>query len=236
MTTTLTPPGSPVTAGSRPRMLTIAANLLPVEIVASRRGRKVRRIALSGLLVFALLLVGWYVAMRQPTATARSELTSAEDHAQQLVQRQRAFADVVMTQAAAQEINTQLAALLATDVQWSVLLTALQQTAPDGVRLTGVSAALTSPAAALGSTVVQLPDTSGKQSIGTLTVNGNAISNSVVAAYVDALGRLPRLGNPLLGASTLHNGKLEFTVQLDITTAALGGRYTGTSTSGSGGN
>jgi hypothetical protein len=58
-----------------------------------------------------------------------------------------------------------------------------------------------------------------------------------VAAYVDALGKIKGLGNPLLGDMTRQEGLLRFTVRLDLTSAGLGGsRYSSGGGTGSGGN
>jgi hypothetical protein len=237
MTTTMTQV-EPAATGRAPRPLSIAANLLPAEIVDARRGRKLKRLVLSALLMFAVLLAGWDVQASYRTSAARSVLTGAEDTAERLLGQQRAFADVVSIQAESNAIRTQLGALLADDLQWSRLLAAVQGAAPGGVLLTGVTAALTPGTAggAVASQAGQLPDTTGKKLIGTLTVSGSAASKAQVAAYVDALAKVPGLGNPLLGSANVRDGALQFSVRLDITAAALAGRYTPKGTTGSGGN
>ena len=239
MTTTLLPPRPPSPTERAPRMLSIAANLLPAEIVESRRGRKVRRAVLSALIVFAFLLSAWYGHARYQTSIARSDLTAAETDSEHVLRQQRDFAEVTSTQAGSKAIRTQLAALLADDLRWSSVLSAVRQQAPNGVAVTGVSGALAEKsgvAGGNGSTAAQLPNTSGQKPIGTLTVTGLATSKAVVATYADALAKIPGLGNPLLGSVNLEDGALRFTVRLEITSSALGGRYTSTGDNGSGGH
>jgi Tfp pilus assembly protein PilN len=242
MATTLRPPERAASAERAPRPLLIAANLLPVEIVESRRGRKVKRIVLCALVGFVALLAAWYALASYQTSTARSSLRGVQDDAQRLVAQQHAFDEVVGIQAESRAISTALSFLLADDLQWSRLLSSLQKAAPKDVPLTSVSGALrsstttttttttTTSSGASGSgssaAAAQLPGTSGEESIGTLTITGSGNSKATVAAYVDALGKVPGLGNPLLGDATLQNGALQFTVRVDITASALGGRYT----------
>lgn len=221
------------------RLLPIAADLLPPEIVDARRARKVRRLVLTGLLLFTLLIGAWYAAVRYQTATARESLAIAQSDAQRVLHQQRAFGEVVEVRAESREITTQLAELLATDLRWSRLVGAVQRAAPSGVALTGLSGTVTAGAEAArpsaSAAAGQLPNTTGEQPVGTLTVSGTAGSKAAVAAYVDALAKIAGLGNPLVGGVTLEDGVLEFTVQLDITEGALGGRHA-SGGAGSGGN
>jgi Tfp pilus assembly protein PilN len=235
MTTTLMPPVAAVPADHALRTLTIAANLLPVEIVESRRGRKVRRVVLAALLVFTALLLAWYGLATHQTSVARDSLTSTEDAARVLLHKQQDFAEVVSTQAESQSIRTQLSVLLADDLRWSRLLSAVQRAEPPGVQLTGISTALTIQSNGPGgaaSTKAQLPSTTSEKSVGTITLTGVGTGKAAVAAYVDALAKVPHLANPMLGGATLQDGAVHFTVQVDVTASALGGRYSAADNSG----
>jgi Tfp pilus assembly protein PilN len=238
MTTTLTPSEPAATDELTLRILPIAANLLPVEIVAFRRGRKLRRRVLSGLAGFVVLLGAWYGLARYQTSTADANLTAAGDDAQVVLHQQRAFADVVTVQAQSKAITTQLSTLLAHDLPWSALLASLQDAAPPGVQVTGVSGALTpdTTAAAAGSraTANDLPNTSGEELVGRLVLTGTSTGQVAVAAYLDALAKTSGLGNPMLNGVLAQGAQLQFTIRLDITGAALGGRYTATGADGSG--
>jgi len=244
MTTTLTSPDPAAAAESPLRILRIAANLLPVEVVETRRSRKVRRIVLAALVVFVVALAGWYGSASHQTSAARSDLTKVEDDVQRLLRQQNAFTEVVATQAESLAVTTQLSALLADDLQWSRLLRSLQAAAPTDVRVTAVSGTLTPRAAdgaaagagatAGGQAESQLPSTSGEKSIGALVVTGSGASQVTVAAFVDALGKVSGVGNPLFSGANLQDGALNFSVRLDITASALSGRYTAKSGTGSG--
>jgi Tfp pilus assembly protein PilN len=220
----LLPPESAI-ADRALRVPAIAANLLPMEIVESRRERQVRRVVLAALAAFVAVLAAWYGLVSYQTTQARGAVAAAEDNGQALLRQQRDFAEVVRVQTDSQAITGQLADLLSTDLRWSRLLTAVAQVAPPGVALTGVSGALAPPAAAGGAAAVQLPNMTGEQTVGTLTINGIAPDPFAVAAYLDALGKIKGLGNPLLDGATVQDGKLQFSVRLDITSGALGGRF-----------
>jgi Tfp pilus assembly protein PilN len=231
-------PASPVSAERALRILPIAANLLPVEIIESRNGRKVRRAVLAALVAFVLVMAGWYALATVQTVQARADLTGAQDDARRLQHQQGAFSDVVTTQAQSDVISTQLSLLLAQDLPWSDLLSSLQSAAPADVQLTGITGAMnpSDTAAGKGSKVITLPTTSDQKLVGALSIQGIAASKAAVAAYVDALAKVKGLANPLLGDATIQDGKLTFTVKVDITEAALGGRFAAKSSKGSGDN
>ena len=144
---------------------------------------------------------------------------------------------VVSLQAQSKKISTQLATVLADDLQWSILLSAAQAAAPADLQIGKMSGALSagliSGAGTSSAGAAQLPSTSGHETIGTLTITGTAVRKSAVAAYIDTLGHLTGLGNPLLTDLNLDDAGCSFTVKVDITTAALGGRYAA-ATTGSG--
>lgn len=202
--------------------LTIAANLLPPEIVAARRLRRVRRAVVGALGVLVILLGGWYTDASYQAARARADVRTAEADVAGLGRQQSAFAEVTGTQAQSQAISAQLAALLAGDLRWSRLLAALQQAAPKDVQLTSLSGAVGTADAA----GPRLPAGSAEKAVGTITLSGTGAGKPTVAAYVDVLAKVPGLANPYLSDASVQDGAVQFTVRLDIVASALGGRYT----------
>jgi hypothetical protein len=211
----------PSVEGER-RIPAVAANLLPVEIVEQRRGRRARRVALGSLVVIAILTTAWYGQARFQTAVVQESLRYTEDDTQRVVRQQRDFADLVATRAESQAIEGRLSGLLASDLQWSRLLFAIRLHAPRGVVVTGVVGALSDDTAAVEAAAAR---TAGAV-IGKLTVNGVGASQGVVATYVDRLGGIAGLGNPLLNSATVVENQVVFSVLLEINTSALGGRFT----------
>lgn len=216
------------------RLLSIAADLLPEEIVAARRVRRRRFVSISTLVVVVVGLGAWYGVARYQTARAERALEQAQSQVHRLQRQQGAFAEVISAQNQSQAIRGQLATLLAEDLPWSPVLAELRDAAPKGVQVVAVSGVLTAASAdggiraAGGGTGAssQGSDGRGEKPVGTLTVSGAAESRTGVAAYVDAVAGLPGLGNPLLGDMITQDGELHFTVRVEITRAALGGRYT----------
>ncbi len=237
MATTLTPSQPTIPAERTLRSLPIAANLLPEEIIESRRVRTYRRAVIAVLVVVVVVVGGWYGAASYQTAGQRSNLARVQDDVRRLQRERNSYADVISAQAESQAIKTQLSSLLAGDLQWATLLATLQQVAPEGVQLISVSGELTAPAAGNatgGPGDAQLPSTSSDKAVGTLTVAGSGTSKEAIAGYVDALMTAPGIGNPMLGDVILQDDVLRFTVRLEITSASLGGRFTSTGDDGSG--
>jgi Tfp pilus assembly protein PilN len=236
MATILMPPEPAAPAEQAPRMLTIAVNLLPPEIVGSRRGRQARRRVISALAAFTVLLGAGFGAASYQTSLARSELSSAQSDVERLSRQQKPFGELIGAQNESRAIGTQLSVLLAGDLQWSNLLSSVQAATPQGVQLTELSGALT-PAngagAGNGSASSRLPGTSAEKLIGTLTITGTSTGKPAVAAYLDTLATLPGLANPLLVSAAPQNGVFTFVARLDVTGSALGGRFTATNGNGS---
>ncbi|WP_030176850.1 PilN domain-containing protein [Spirillospora albida] len=203
-----------VPGASALRVPDLVADLLPPEITASRRGRRIRRTVLTALGAYVVLLGGCYGLVAAQTSMAEDDLVAAERNVQRLQQQQKPFAELVGAQRELQLTDGRLAALLARDVRWPGLLADLRAAAPAGVRVTGVNAVLaTAPA-------------QGGTSIGALTLVGNAPDNRAAAGYLDALTEVKGVGNARLTDATRTGKTVRFTVQLDIVKAALSGRYT----------
>ncbi|GAA1794542.1 hypothetical protein HC028_22310 [Planosporangium flavigriseum] len=237
MTTTLMPPEPVSSTEPAARMLTISANLLPPEIMESRHARRTRRIVLSAVAAVAILLGGWYGLASHQTSLARGDLGNAQSDVERLVQQQKPYAELIRTQNESRAIDARLAALLANDLRWAQLLSSLRGAAPQGVQLIGVTGGVAPAKAGTAATpqagTPRLPDTSGQKVVGTLTLNGTAPSKETVAEYIDALAKVQGLGNPMLERVSEEGKAASFTLRVDITGLALGGRYTtGTASKG----
>jgi Tfp pilus assembly protein PilN len=208
----------------------ISADLLPTEIVYARKLKKIRKLVISGLTVFVVLLGLWFAQSLYETSNARDELAQAQDNVNQLTKQQTTFGELVKTQADSKAINDQLKQLFKNDLQWSTLYTTLQKAAPDGVGIEALTGAVTGEEAKQaggGSGAVGGLTGGSVKTIGTITVTGNGKTRAAIATYVDALGKATGVTNPLLSdVGEGENGTLSFTIKLDITEAALGGRFT----------
>jgi Tfp pilus assembly protein PilN len=226
-TATVVPAGGHAVDERSLRIPNVQADLLPIEIVEARRTRKIRRLVITFVAAVALVLAAWYGLTVMQTSSATDDLNQAEDSVQTLTRQQRNFTELVAVQSDSEAIKKQLATLMATDLQWSKLLATLQAAAPKGITITGVTCSITDKTGTKtsGQAAPQLPG-AVTDSVGTITLTGNGTNKTVIAAYVDALSRVTTVANPLLGDVSQTGDAYAFSVRLDITKPALGGRFT----------
>jgi Tfp pilus assembly protein PilN len=231
MATTLMPL-DPATSPQRAmRVLPIAAHLLPDELMATRRGKRVRSWVIVILGIVAVLLGSWYAFVSLEVQNAEDELAGVALEQVVLQKKQTEFRQVTDVRAESAAIEGQLAKLLAEDLRWSTLLDTLRTTGTDSaIKITAVSGALSSSASGGGAAPTdRLPSTGTHRVIGTMTVTGDAPDKNSVARYVDALGKVNLFANAFLtNAAESAENKVQFTLSVDITDAALGGRFTPT--------
>ncbi|MEO6886203.1 MAG: hypothetical protein ABI232_07960 [Jatrophihabitantaceae bacterium] len=209
------------------RFVSVFANLLPDEVVASRRLGELKRRVVIGLVVLLILLIGWYALSMWGTSNAKDDLTSAQQQTTTLQAQQRTFGPLVSAQAQSVQISSALTKLMAGDVQWTEMLTTLRASAKGAITLTSITGSMTAGAASTGASAGGLGvlNQTGKQQVGTLTLTGTAPDNNTVAAYVDTLAKVKGLAAPFPASVTGTGGKLTFSVSVIITSDALGGRY-----------
>ncbi|MEV4132318.1 hypothetical protein AB0J72_09150 [Dactylosporangium sp. NPDC049742] len=209
-------PAFPDATARTMRILPIAADLLPLEITELRRLRMVRRLVLAGVAVCVALLLGWYVVADAQTGDAQSELTAVQDSRRDLNRKKATYTQLESTRQQIKDITTQLGIVMERDMSWSALLVALRKAAPKNVAVANVT----------GSLNLEDPAGDAGDVVGTLTLSGTAPSKDEVAAYVDTLGTVAGLANPFPSETTQDDTGLHFTIRVDITKAALGGRFT----------
>ena len=128
-----------------------------------------------------------------------------------LVNQQRKFGPLILVQSQAVSIKAELTKLMVGDLSWTHLLATLRKSAPAGMTITNVTGAATvggastTDAAAGGLGVL---NRSGKQQVGTLTISGTAPDKNAVAAYIDALTKVPGLAAAFPASVTGQGGKL----------------------------
>jgi Tfp pilus assembly protein PilN len=207
------------------RVLHITANLLPAEIIDARRERKLRRIIAACLVVVLALLAVWDIQARRQTSDAQAELNKAQDVVRGLQVQQRTYANLSTTKSQAKAITDELKVLMANDLQWSDLLPALRAAAPAGVTLTSIVGTMTAGAAGAASAAT-VPGVTSANGVGNISLVGLSPDKLRIASFVDALGHVAGLANPYLtNVVAQSGGLLQFTIQVELTSAVLGGRY-----------
>jgi Tfp pilus assembly protein PilN len=233
MATTMLPPAAaPKTRPSSATYVAVRANLLPDEIVSSRQVEVVRKQVLIGLVVVALLLVGWFGLSWWQTSSANGDLDNAQRQGTALQDQQNEFGPLVQAQGEITEIQTQLQRLMIGDLSWKTMLATLRAKAPNGVSLTTVDGSVTAGAAAgAAAPDSAILNSSGKETVGELKITGTAPDKRTVAAYADQLSTVPGLVAPLILNVDATERSVTFSVSVLITSDALGGRYAPLTTS-----
>ncbi|WP_433079568.1 hypothetical protein ACQP1P_40535 [Dactylosporangium sp. CA-052675] len=208
------------------RILPIAADLLPLEISETRHVRRVRRLVISGVVAVAALVVGWYGVTVHEHTQADEDRQSILDTSQDLTrQRHKRYDELTRVQADSGKIDERLKKVLDYDLSWSKMLAALRATAAaKNVTLSGITASLNQES---------LAGQNKGDIIGTVTLTGKAPTKAAVAAYVDALNGVSGVTNPFPSDATQELDGVSFTIRVDITRAALGGRFTSAAPSAS---
>jgi hypothetical protein len=217
------------------RVLNISASLLPEDIVAARQARRTRGLVVVAVAVVAGLCAAWFAVAYHQKQEADQARIKASAAVTALQSDQREFTETLQVQADTKLLNEQLAAVMANDLDWAALLAALRSAgAPSGITVSGVNGQLTASDDA-AATVKVLPG-SATDTVGSLLVSGAGPDKKAVAAYVEALGRRSVVTNPYVtSVASDDSGGVTFSLRVDITRAALCGRFT-TACTNSGGN
>lgn len=226
-------PGSPAPAaaqGNRVDWATVPrVNLLPREIVDTRRFRVVKRV-LIGAVLFVGVLCGLLTFWEQSKVTeARDELELTQKQGAALKLEQSSYAKVPKVQS---ELDAALAArerALGTDVLWFTFLTDLAVNTPPGTVLQSVTISMdgTTAVSATGADPVTPPG------LGTVKVSGEASRFTDVASWLTATGEVSGLSGSQLQSAARTEGQMSagagdritYSGTAVITPGALSHRY-----------
>lgn len=241
MTALDTPPGPvpvPAPIPLTPRTASVFANLMPFEVIATRRSRQAQRRVLIALLGVVVLVVLSFAATWLQTRNAQSTLSDEQSRTKTLINEQRSFSALVSAQTETTRMRATLQTLMIGDVQWTPLLQKLEASTPRGVALTDVTGTITSGAAAgSGSATgtaagLAVLNNTGELQIGTLTLTGTAPDKNSVAAMVDKLTSIQGLAAPFPANVSGGRGNVTFSINAILTSKLLGGRFSPTPAKG----
>lgn len=228
MATTLLPIDPAVSPQQANRIPMISARLLPDEIRAARKARRALVLAVVMVVVVAVLCAAWFTLAYRDKEDARRDLDAATTTVTDLQRKQQEFSPTVRVQSEITTLDGQLKAAMATDLDWSALLTTVRGAGtPSGIRVDGVNGRLSDADGGGTPAANTLPNTSKTTAIGTLTVTGSGPDKQAVAAYVDALARETTVANPYItSVAKAEKAGVTFSLTVDITQTALCGRFT----------
>jgi Tfp pilus assembly protein PilN len=207
----------------------IVANLLPPEVVQSRRVRFIRRMVLLGLVFVLLACLIAYAYVYLGHRSAEHDLAAEQARSQQLTVQQHQYNAVVQIKGDTAQVRTQLSGLLGQDVNTAALITKITQALPAGTAISTLTVTVntaTAQGTAAASNTTGSLDTSGNPHIGTITVTGTAKTTVDVATYVDKLTRIPGLVDvfPTSNTSTDDTGT-HYTIDMALTSTLLSHAY-----------
>jgi Tfp pilus assembly protein PilN len=208
-------------------------NLLPAEILESRRFRSVQRYLALAVLAVVAALGGavWWVQTEVDAAAAALAEVQAETAALQTEQRKYDAVPAVLAQVEAAHVAREQA--MATDVLWYRYLSDLASATSSRVWLTRLRAEVLPDATATTSSS-GVPELVAPLGIGALEVEGGAHAYPDVAGWIDALNEISGLSGSWLSTAVREQGDAEsptsdqpvtFTTVVTVTDDALSHRY-----------
>jgi Tfp pilus assembly protein PilO len=224
----------------------ITANLLPPEVLAARRIAVIRKMIVAGLIAVVVLAGGGYAYAFLQQRDARSQLSAEQQKTTALQAAQQQYSQVVLLAGSITQVKTQLAQLMAADVDTTKLIdnvaaqlppkstiTQLDLALPAASTQSGTSSGSSSSTSQGGSAL----DASGQPHIGSLTITGSTGELSEVAGYVNALAKLPGVVSVYPSSEGTGSGTsgVQFTINLTLTDDLLTHRYDDTSAPAIGG-
>lgn len=208
-TLTLTPVQAPV-----------RVNLLPPEVEAQRRLRRLQTWLAVALLVALAVVGGLYWQASREVATAQAELTAVQAEQATLARQVAQYAEVPAVFRLVESAQAQLSDVKAPEVHWSTYLTDLSLRVPSSVWLTQMQVTQNYAGAAGASGGAASADPlAPTDTIGTITYTGYALSQRDVATWLDALARLSDGIYPYVTQST--QAKIGTTDVVQFTSSVL---------------
>jgi hypothetical protein len=224
-TTSLLPLNPAVSPQQVARILPIRANLLPQEITAGRSARRMRVLVIAAAVIVVVGVGGWYAdAFRAEKQAIRDRDTVTGQvndarHAQNTDDNRQVTAVIQANKAYAAQLKT----LMANDLPWSVVLDDLRSTGTaKHVTINSISASVIERQT---SSKTALPSSTTASTVANLTISGTAKDKKTIAGFITALATVHGVANPYLTTAAQSTTSMSFTINADVTSAALCGRF-----------
>jgi Tfp pilus assembly protein PilN len=204
-------------------------NLLPPEI-EERRRQQVVKVALGGAVVASMAVVAvLFLGAVSQEHSAKQALASSKSQNDALQRQAAQYADVPATYVAVASAKTQLGQAMGQEVRWSYFLNDLSLRMPTNVWLTKLSITQSVDGTPAGGSASGAGTALFTPGLGQITVEGNALVNNDVAAWLESLARQKGLNQVYFTdskATKIGSTKtVEFKSQGTITSDALSRRY-----------
>lgn len=205
-------------------------NLLPPELLARQKTRKLTSLIVAGGAVVLALLVGFWFLQGQKLSGVNDDVAAQGARNAQLQQQIDALGDVQALQAEAASKQALLGKAFAGEVAFSQMLMDLSRTIPSDAYLKSFNATLAGAAAAGGATAgtAPTPGTTGAAVfVGSFTVEGGADGFESLASWLTRLESVRGWVNPWVSAATETapgSGLYDFSSGADLSNDVLTGR------------
>lgn len=208
-------------------------NLLPPEI-AERRRASIVKLRLGGVVVAAAAVVGLvYFQVAGGVAPAQDRLNAAQSQGTTLQHQIANLSNVTKTQKELDGARAAVSKALGNEVRWSRYLNDLSITLPSNIWVTNVAISETAVPTASGTSSASATTSASAaaaKGLGTLTIEGDALSFNDVAVWLETLAKEKGYANVWLtqGTSTLIGAQnvIQFTSTVTFTPDVLSQRYT----------
>lgn len=207
-----------VVVGGRPRV-----DLLPTEVLADRRSRRVVRRMWAGVALVAVVVGIGIGAASLYAAQAHDELTDAQNETLSLLRQQAQYSEVRETETgtalrqAAQSVGG------STEIAWQPYLSSVRSSLPSGVEITGVAIDSATPLEAYAQADTPLQG----QRVATLTIDAQSPTLPSVPEWLDSVKDLEGFVDATANSVTLDPTTGVYTVNMTIHVddGAFDGKY-----------
>ena len=204
-----------------------AADLIPPELVNARRLTTLRKYMAVGLVVLLAVCAGGYYLAARDNSVAASDLASVQDRTLQLQYEGRSYSGVVQMQGSVALVQSQIAQVMAGDVDLVALMGRLQSSLPSTMTI-GQESIVISPAGVVGNAAASAGlDTSGLPRIGSITLSGTGRTLDDLSDYIDRLRTITGLVDiaPVSNIKSTTGAGTEYNLQIGLTNALLSHRF-----------
>ncbi|TCU49826.1 hypothetical protein EDF51_103101 [Curtobacterium sp. PhB25] len=207
-----------IVIGRRP-----SADLLPTEVLADRRARRVVRRMWAGVVLVAVL-VGIAIGGADLLSTqSHDDLVDAQNQTLSLLRQQAQFKEVRETETGTVLREAARSVGGSTEIAWQPYLTSLKSSLPAGVAITGVAIDSATPLEAYAQADTPLQG----QRVATLTIDAQSPTLPSVPEWLDAVKGLTGFVDATANSVTLDETTGTYTVNMTIHVddAAYDGKY-----------
>lgn len=199
--------GGELVIGGRPRV-----DLLPTEVLADRRSKRIVRRMWAGVLLVVVVVGIGAAAASLYAGQANDDLTDAQNQTLSLLQQQAQYKDVREAESGTALREAAQAVGGATEIDWKAYLGSVQSSLPSGVAITGVAIDSASPLESYAQADAPLQG----QRIATLTIDAESPTLPSVPQWLDSVKGLTGFVDATANSVTLDETTGTYTVNMTI--------------------